>query len=46
MAVYLPRVLDPLAHEIRMRDAGDLSPLRTIDAPLEVQPLVATIDAR
>ncbi len=37
--------LDPLAHEIRMRDAGDLSPLRTIDAPLEVQPLVATIDA-
>jgi two-component system sensor histidine kinase TctE len=39
------RVLDPLAHEIRMRDAGDLSPLRTIDAPLEVQPLVATIDA-
>jgi two-component system sensor histidine kinase TctE len=39
------RVLDPLAHEIRMREAGDLSPLRTIDAPLEVQPLVATIDA-
>jgi two-component system sensor histidine kinase TctE len=39
------RVLDPLAHEIRMRDAGDLSPLRTIDAPIEVQPLVATIDA-
>jgi two-component system sensor histidine kinase TctE len=39
------RVLDPLAHEIRMRDAGDLSPLRTIDAPVEVQPLVATIDA-
>ncbi|WHZ18581.1 MAG: hypothetical protein OJF55_000730 [Rhodanobacteraceae bacterium] len=39
------RVLDPLAHELRMRDAGDLSPLRTIDAPLEVQPLVATIDA-
>ncbi|MGH8215478.1 MAG: sensor histidine kinase N-terminal domain-containing protein [Rhodanobacteraceae bacterium] len=39
------RVLDPLAHEIRMRHAGDLSPLRTIDAPLEVQPLVATIDA-
>jgi two-component system sensor histidine kinase TctE len=39
------RVLDPLAHEIRMRDAGDLSPLRTVDAPLEVQPLVATIDA-
>ncbi|HLI17482.1 MAG TPA: sensor histidine kinase N-terminal domain-containing protein [Rhodanobacteraceae bacterium] len=38
-------VLDPLAHEIRMREAGDLSPLRTIDAPLEVQPLVATIDA-
>ncbi len=37
--------LDPLAHEIRMRDAGDLSPLRTLDAPLEVQPLVATIDA-
>jgi len=28
-----------------MREAGDLSPLRTIDAPLEVQPLVATIDA-
>jgi two-component system sensor histidine kinase TctE len=39
------RVLEPLAHEIRMREAGDLSPLRTIDAPLEVQPLVATIDA-
>ncbi|HWG67552.1 MAG TPA: sensor histidine kinase N-terminal domain-containing protein [Rhodanobacteraceae bacterium] len=39
------RVLDPLAHEIRMREAGDLSPLRTLDAPLEVQPLVATIDA-
>lgn len=39
------RVLDPLAHEIRMRDAGDLSPLRTIDAPVEVRPLVATIDA-
>jgi two-component system sensor histidine kinase TctE len=39
------RVLDPLAHEIRSREAGDLSPLRTIDAPLEVQPLVATIDA-
>ncbi|HVX05735.1 MAG TPA: sensor histidine kinase N-terminal domain-containing protein [Rhodanobacteraceae bacterium] len=39
------RVLDPLAHEIRMREAGDLSPLRTVDAPLEVQPLVATIDA-
>ncbi|TAN03556.1 MAG: sensor histidine kinase [Rhodanobacteraceae bacterium] len=39
------RALDPLAHEIRMREAGDLSPLRTIDAPLEVQPLVATIDA-
>ncbi|MGH8191577.1 MAG: sensor histidine kinase N-terminal domain-containing protein [Rhodanobacteraceae bacterium] len=39
------RVLDPLAHELRMRDVGDLSPLRTIDAPLEVQPLVATIDA-
>jgi signal transduction histidine kinase len=39
------RALDPLAHEIRMRDAGDLSPLRTVDAPLEVQPLVATIDA-
>lgn len=39
------RVLDPLAHEIRLREAGDLSPLRTIDAPLEVQPLVATIDA-
>ena len=39
------RVLDPLAHELRMRDAGDLSPLRTIDAPIEVQPLVATIDA-
>ena len=39
------RVLDPLAHELRSRDAGDLSPLRTIDAPLEVQPLVATIDA-
>jgi two-component system sensor histidine kinase TctE len=39
------RVLDPLAPEIRMRDAGDLSPLRTIDAPVEVQPLVATIDA-
>ncbi|HEX7348051.1 MAG TPA: sensor histidine kinase N-terminal domain-containing protein [Rhodanobacteraceae bacterium] len=39
------QVLDPLAHEIRSRDAGDLSPLRTIDAPLEVQPLVATIDA-
>ncbi len=39
------RVLEPLAHEIRMREAGDLSPLRSIDAPLEVQPLVATIDA-
>jgi two-component system sensor histidine kinase TctE len=39
------RVLEPLAHEIRMREAGDLSPLRTIDAPLEVQPLVATLDA-
>lgn len=39
------RVLDPLAHEIRMREAGDLSPLRTLDVPLEVQPLVATIDA-
>lgn len=39
------RVLDPLAREIRMRHAGDLSPLRTVDAPLEVQPLVATIDA-
>ena len=39
------RVLEPLAHEIRMREAGDLSPLRTIHAPLEVQPLVATIDA-
>ncbi|HET7930663.1 MAG TPA: ATP-binding protein [Rhodanobacteraceae bacterium] len=39
------RVLDPLAREIRLRDAGDLSPLRTVDAPLEVQPLVATIDA-
>lgn len=39
------QVLDPLAREIRMRHAGDLSPLRTIDAPLEVQPLVATIDA-
>ncbi len=39
------RVLDPLAREIRMRDAGDLAPLRTIDAPREVQPLVATIDA-
>src|SRR6185437_12571362 len=28
------RVLDPLAHEIWMREAGDLSPLRTLDAPL------------
>lgn len=39
------RVLDPLARELRQRDASDLSPLRTIDAPVEVQPLVATIDA-
>lgn len=39
------RVLDPLAQEIRMREAGDLSPLRAVDAPLEVRPLVATIDA-
>lgn len=38
-------VLDPLAQELRVRDAGDLSPLRALDAPLEVQPLVATIDA-
>ncbi|MGH8155871.1 MAG: sensor histidine kinase N-terminal domain-containing protein [Rhodanobacteraceae bacterium] len=38
-------VLEPLAREIQTREAGDLSPLRTIDAPLEVQPLVATIDA-
>ncbi len=39
------RVLDPLTREIRLRHAGDLSPLRTDDVPLEVQPLVATIDA-
>ena len=39
------RALDPLAHEIRMREAGDLSPLHTLDVPIEVQPLVATIDA-
>jgi len=39
------RVLDPLARELRLRHAGDLSPLRTADVPLEVQPLVATIDA-
>ena len=39
------QVLDPLAQEIRLRDVGDLSPLRTIDTPLEIQPLVATIDA-
>lgn len=38
------RVLDPLTHEIRTRHAGDLSPLQA-DVPLEVQPLVATIDA-
>lgn len=39
------RVLDPLAHELRTRDAADLSPLHTTDAPIEVRPLVATIDA-
>ena len=39
------RVLDPLARELRLRHAGDLSPLRTSDVPLEVQPLVTTIDA-
>jgi two-component system sensor histidine kinase TctE len=39
------RVLDPLARELRTRDASDLSPLRTTGAPTEVQPLVATIDA-
>jgi len=39
------RVLDPLARELRLRHAGDLSPLNTADVPLEVQPLVATIDA-
>jgi two-component system, OmpR family, sensor histidine kinase TctE len=39
------RVLDPLARELRLRHAGDLSPLKTGDVPLEVQPLVATIDA-
>jgi len=39
------RVLDPLTREIRLRHAGDLSPLQANDVPLEVQPLVATIDA-
>jgi len=39
------RVLDPLARELRLRHAGDLSPLKAGDVPLEVQPLVATIDA-
>lgn len=39
------RVLDPLTREIRLRHAGDLSPLHAPDVPLEVQPLVATIDA-
>jgi len=39
------RVLDPLARELRLRHAGDLSPLKAEDVPLEVQPLVATIDA-
>ncbi|MGH8163960.1 MAG: sensor histidine kinase N-terminal domain-containing protein, partial [Rhodanobacteraceae bacterium] len=39
------RVLDPLTREIRLRHAGDLSPLHASDVPLEVQPLVATIDA-
>lgn len=39
------RVLDPLTREIRLRHASDLSPLHAPDVPLEVQPLVATIDA-
>lgn len=39
------RVLDPLARELRMRHAGDLSPLKAGGVPMEVQPLVATIDA-
>lgn len=39
------RLLDPLTREIRLRHAGDLSPLHAADVPLEVQPLVATIDA-
>jgi two-component system sensor histidine kinase TctE len=39
------RVLDPLARELRLRHAGDLSPLKAGDVPVEVQPLVATIDA-
>jgi two-component system sensor histidine kinase TctE len=38
------RVLDPLAQELRLRHAGDLSPLKA-GVPHEVQPLVATIDA-
>ncbi|HJU27130.1 MAG TPA: sensor histidine kinase N-terminal domain-containing protein, partial [Rhodanobacteraceae bacterium] len=39
------RALEPLTREIRLRNAGDLSPLRTGDVPMEVQPLVSTIDA-
>ena len=38
------RVLDPLARELHLRHAGDLSPLKA-GVPIEVQPLVATIDA-
>lgn len=38
------RVLDPLARELHLRHAGDLSPLKA-GVPVEVQPLVATIDA-
>lgn len=39
------RVLDPLTSEIRMRHANDLSPLHASEVPMEVQPLVTTIDA-
>jgi two-component system sensor histidine kinase TctE len=39
------RVLEPLTREIRLRHAGDLSPLRSEGVPVEVQPLVTTIDA-